>query len=86
MNIEYTIKARDDLARIDWKTREKIINRIGLITDNKATNNIRLIKMYQSDLFKKQIDDHVVLCKPNDESNSIQIVAVHKHRRLKVSK
>ena len=29
MNIIYTTKAKDDLTRIEWRTREKIINELG---------------------------------------------------------
>lgn len=84
MNIEYTAKAKDDLAKIEWKTREKIINHLGYITDRPST--IKLKKMHGSDFWKKSIADHVILCRPSEKADLIQIIAIHKDQRLRIRK
>jgi len=79
--ISYTSKAKDDLARIHWRTRERIIvmlsNLYGKQPEQggfKPVSNTELMKMY--------VEDHVVLGKVEEEH--LNIITVQKRQPIKL--
>lgn len=82
MEIIYSSKAKDDLARVDWRIREKIINDLKALSHNKKTLKNSLKEVFESDFTKLELQDHVVIT--DLSKDSLTIVSVIKKKRLKV--
>lgn len=83
MKIIYTNKAKEDLARIDWRVRTKIITSLGIITDQKPKRRLPLKRLYGSDLVKTTLEKHVVIGETNGEM--LNVLSVLKQQKLKSS-
>lgn len=83
MNIVYSNKAKDDLARIDWRIRTKIINELGSISEAKYTQRLPLKKLHGSDLVKTTLEKHVIVGEANGKL--LNILSVFRQQKLKPS-
>ncbi len=83
MRIIYTNKAKDDLARINWRIRTKIINSLGVITEPKPSRKLPLKKLYGSDLVKTTVEKHVIIGEKDGEK--LNVLSVLKQQKLKPS-
>jgi hypothetical protein len=77
MTIIYTAKAKEDLARINWRTREDIINQIAKLERERIYEQI-----YNSDFQKIHLDSHVVIGKLNE--NNFSVITVVERKKIKV--
>lgn len=78
MNITYSTQAKDDLARIDWRVRGKIIN---TIRELKQIEDKPLKKMHESNLHKLDAQTHLVIGAVNNKDFSV--LSVVKKKRIK---
>ena len=83
MNIVYSNKAKDDLARIDWRIRTKIINELGTISEPQFARKIPLKKLHGSDLVKSTLEKHVIVGEANGKL--LNILSVYRQQKLKPS-
>ena len=79
MNIVYNTKAKDDLARINWKVREYIISKLGELSD--VNNAIAIQNISNSNLCKINIDNHVVIAKLAEKD--FNIITVLERKQIK---
>ncbi len=78
--ISYTSKAKDDLARIEWKIRERIITTIaGVHARDPFSLGFR--KLLNSDLIKLIYDEHVIIGKIEKETE-LNILTIQKRQKL----
>jgi len=85
MTIIYTNKAKDDLARIDWRIRTKIITELGSVLDSAAaaSSRLQLKKLHGSDLVKTTLEKHVIIGEANGKM--LNILSVVRQQKLKPS-
>ncbi len=83
MNVIYTNKAKDDLARIDWRVRSKIITTLGAFTDPAIRKPITLKRLHGSDLVKTTLQKHVVVGEA--DGDSLNVLCVFRQQKLKAS-
>jgi hypothetical protein len=83
MNIVYSNKAKDDLARIDWRIRTKIINELGAISELRYSRRTPLKKLHGSDLVKTTLEKHVIVGEANGKL--LNILSVFRQQKLKPS-
>jgi len=83
MKIIYSNKAKDDLARIDWRIRTKIITTLGIITEPEFRRKLPLKRLHGSDLVKTTLEKHVVIGEANGEM--LNVLSVFRQQKLKPS-
>lgn len=83
MTVIYSNKAKDDLARIDWRIRSKIITTLGNYTDPKIKHVIPLKRLHGSDLVKTTLEKHVVVGEA--DGDSLNVLSVFRQQKLKAS-
>lgn len=77
MTIYYSPQAKQDLTKIDWKLRSKIISEISLI-DSKPTI---LKKLPEPDLYKIDYENHIIISELKEtELNIITVLQKRKFR------
>ncbi|MFQ5492724.1 MAG: hypothetical protein ACE5DX_01015 [Candidatus Dojkabacteria bacterium] len=79
--IVYTSQAKDDLAKINWKTRERIINILADIK-GKQKKGISLKAISSDGLHKLTVDEHVVIGEL--EGDNLNILNVQKKQLVRV--
>lgn len=79
MSIIYTKKAKDDLVSLDWKIREKIINKLKSLSQTSKSRVIN--RMHDSDYYKIQISEHIIIGKY--EENNFNIITVLEEKKIK---
>ncbi|MCA9383945.1 hypothetical protein KC909_06310 [Candidatus Dojkabacteria bacterium] len=80
IKIIYSSQARNDLAHINWKIREKIVTFIGDLKQSRLNNKVQPIQ--DSDLLKISIENHVVIGEMDKES--LNIIKVVKRPKIKL--
>lgn len=83
MELIYTSQAKDDLARIDWRIREKIINELKQLAESKEVLSSALKQIHDSDFKKLELFDHIIVTDNN--SQELSIMSVIRKKKLKVS-
>ena len=82
MNITYTSKAKDDLARIDWRVREKIITRLSDFSE--LSRSKKLLKpIHGSDLVKTNYENYVIV--GETKGKELNVLSVIKEQKLNPS-
>ncbi len=79
MGIIYTTKAKEDLVNLDWRVREKIIDRLKKI-QNSSDSKI-LLKMHDSEYYKLNYVNHIVIGKFVEET--FNIVTIMEQKKIK---
>jgi len=79
MGIVYTTKAKEDLVNLDWRVREKIIDRLRLL-QQKSDARI-LLKMHDSEYYKLNYFNHIIIGKYIDET--FNIITVVEQKKIK---
>lgn len=79
--ITYTTQAKDDLARIHWRTRQRIITMLSS-AHGKAPQNLGFKQISDTELLKLYVEDHVVLGKVDSEQ--LSIITVQKRQPIKL--
>lgn len=80
-NIIYTSKAKDDLARINWKIRERIIN----VISHSARKNpfqIGFKQISDTNLLKLTYDEHIIIGRV--EEKELSIITIQKKKEIRV--
>ncbi len=83
MKIIYSNKAKDDLARIDWRIRTKIITSLGIIAEPEFRSKLPLKRLHGSDLVKTTLEKHVIIGEANDKM--LNVLSVFRQQKLKPS-
>ena len=83
MRIIYSNKAKDDLAKIDWRIRTKIITSLGVITEPKFRKKMSLKKLHGSELVKTTLEKHVIVGEENGEM--LNVLSVYRQQKIKSS-
>lgn len=83
MKLIYTNKAKDDLARIDWRIRTRIINQLGIISEPTTYRKFPLKRISGSDLVKTTLEKHVIIGEANN--GLLNILSVLKQQKMKPS-
>jgi hypothetical protein len=78
--ISYTSKAKDDLARIEWKIRERIITIIAGV-QARDPFSLGFRKLLNSDLIKLIYDEHVIIGKI-EKDTELNILTIQKRQKL----
>jgi mRNA-degrading endonuclease RelE of RelBE toxin-antitoxin system len=78
MTIVYTTKAKDDLIRLDWKIRHKIIEELSVIEQNKDYTKLR--KIFDSSYYKINYQNHLIIGKV--KKNFLNIISVVERKRI----
>jgi mRNA-degrading endonuclease RelE of RelBE toxin-antitoxin system len=78
MTIVYTTKAKEDLIRLDWKIRHKIIEELSVIEQNKDYAKLR--KIYDTSYYKINYQNHLIIGKIKNEF--LNIISVVEKRRI----
>ncbi|KXK26515.1 MAG: hypothetical protein TR69_WS6001000519 [candidate division WS6 bacterium OLB20] len=79
--ITYTSKAKDDLARIHWRTRERIISMLaGIYGKNPVKVGFKQVS--DTELMKLYVEDHVILGKV--EERQLSIITVQKRQPIRI--
>ena len=82
MTIVYTTKAKEDLIRLDWKIRHKIIEELSVIEQNKDYAKLR--KIFDSGYYKINYQNHLIIGKVKKDFLSIISVVEKKKIALPV--
>ena len=83
MKIIYSNKAKDDLARIDWRTRSKIISTLGVVTQDKIRAKLPLKRLDGSNLVKTTLEKHVIIGESSDKA--LNVLSILRQQKLKPS-
>ena len=78
MTIVYTTKAKEDLIRLDWKIRHKIIEELSFIEQNKDYAKLR--KIYDSGYYKINYQNHLIIGKV--KKDFLSIISVVEKKRI----
>lgn len=81
MNIFYSAKSKNDLAKIDWRVREKIIADLGIISKHPDPYKM-LNKLHNSNLLKFISNDFVILFEESEDR--FKVVSVVKKPYIKL--
>lgn len=74
MNLIYSSRAKDELAKVDWRLREGIIKKLDLLfsSDDPMQN---IIQLEDETLYKVVIDDYIMIGSINqDEFTALSII------------
>lgn len=78
MTILYTSKAKEDLIKLDWKIRHKIIEELSIIEKNKDYAKLR--KIHDSSYYKINYQDHFIIGKVKD--HYLNIITVLEKKKI----
>ena len=78
MTIVYTTKAKEDLIRLDWKIRHKIIEELSIIEQNR--DYARLRKIFDSGYYKINYQNHLIIGKV--KKDFLSIISVVEKKRI----
>jgi mRNA-degrading endonuclease RelE of RelBE toxin-antitoxin system len=78
MTIVYTTKAKEDLIRLDWKVRHKIIEELSIIEEQKDYAKLR--KIYDSSYYKINYQNHLIIGKV--KKDFLSIISVLEKKRI----
>ncbi|KXK09437.1 MAG: hypothetical protein QY330_01640 [Candidatus Dojkabacteria bacterium] len=78
--IIYTSKAKDDLARIHWKTRQRIINSLSCVYGQDPTTK-GFKNLSGTDLLKMKVEDHIIIGKI--EASELNIITVQRYKQIR---
>jgi mRNA-degrading endonuclease RelE of RelBE toxin-antitoxin system len=78
MTIVYTTKAKEDLIRLDWKIRHKIIEELSIIEQNKDYAKLR--KIYDSSYYKINYQNHLIIGKV--QKTILSIISVVEKKKI----
>ena len=79
MGIVYTTKAKEDLVNLDWRVREKIIDRLRNL--QKEHNPRILLKMHDSEYYKLNYFNHIIIGKYIDDT--FNVITVLEQKKIK---
>jgi hypothetical protein len=82
MDVLYTAKAKNDLVKIHWKTRNLIISNFSKFKTIKKSSLINYKPLLNSDLQKFDFNEYVAISKI--EKDKINILTVIEKRKIKV--
>jgi mRNA-degrading endonuclease RelE of RelBE toxin-antitoxin system len=82
MDIIYTAKAKNDLIKIHWKTRNLIISNFSKLKTMKKSSIINYKPLLNSDLQKFDFNEYVAISKI--EKDKINILTVIEKRKIKI--
>ena len=82
MDITYTAKAKNDLTRIHWKTRNMLINYISQYKQAKSIKKTDLKPIIDTEYYKLSFNDYIAVSKINEDSLSILTVIEKKKIKL----
>ena len=84
MEITYTAKAKNDLTRIHWKTRNSLIN---YISQYKLAKNIKktdLKPIQNTEFYKLPFNDYIAVSKINEITSELNILTVIEKKKIKL--
>ena len=84
MEITYTAKAKNDLTRIHWKTRNSLINYISQYKLVKSINRTDLKHIQNTELYKLPFNDYIAVSKVNEDSSELNILTVIEKKKIKL--
>jgi hypothetical protein len=82
MDIIYTAKAKNDLIKIHWKTRDLIISNFSKFKTMKKSSIINYKPLLNSELQKFDFNEYVAISKI--EKDKIKILTVIEKRKIKI--
>ena len=78
MTIIYSTKAKEDLTRLDWRIRDKIITRLG----KEAPKKKSIIRLSDSEFYKLDLEDHIIIGQISE--NQFNILTVVRKQKIKI--
>lgn len=79
--INYSAQAKEDLARINWKTRERIIKTLAG-THQKHPTDMGFKQLHDTDMIKLKYEGHIIIGKVAE--SELNILAIRKEQRLRL--
>lgn len=80
MEITYTTKAKDDLARINWRIREKIISKLSDFSETPPSKK-RFKRIHGSDLVKTSYQKYVIV--GETRGRELNVLSVLREQKIK---
>ena len=80
MTITYSTKAKDDLVKIDWKIRHRIIEELNHLERDESLGKLK--KISDTTFYKINFLDHLVIGTVN--SDKISIITVVEKKKLSI--
>ena len=84
MEIIYTAKAKNDLTRIHWKTRNSLINYISQYKQAKNIKKTDLKLIQNTELYKLPFNDYIAVSKVNEDTAELNILTVLEKKKIKL--
>lgn len=82
MDIYYTNQAKNDLTKINWKARAKIISALRTATDKNSLQSIGFRKMHNSEFLRMDLEGLTII--GNEAASKLQIVTIQQKRATKM--
>jgi hypothetical protein len=79
MLVTYTSKAKEDLIRIDWKMRHRIIDILGKV--EAGERRLDFARMHNSEYYKVNFPNHLLI--GSVESGEFNVITVMEKKRIK---
>lgn len=83
MTVIYTSKAKDDLARINWRVREKIITTLSDFSEIENARRYGLKQLHGSSLVKTKLEKYVIVSEA--KGRELNVLSVIKEQKIKPS-